>query len=145
MILYLDTSSLVKLYLPEEGTDAVRRLSSEAETLTTSWLAYTEARSAFARHHREGNVTSDERRQLVRELESDWVGYLALDVSSRLLREAGNLTEKHGLRSLDAIHLASALSVRDDPGFSGRSLTFSSTDGRLLAAAAAEGLQCAAG
>ncbi|MDP2935439.1 MAG: type II toxin-antitoxin system VapC family toxin [Dehalococcoidia bacterium] len=144
MILYLDTSSLVKLYLREEGSEVVRRLRDQAETLTTSWLAYTEARSVFARKHREGNLTRNELRQLVHELEGDWAGYLALDVSSKLLLDAGNLTEKHVLRALDAIHLASALSLRDGPRFPGRSLTFSAADGRLLAAARAEGLDCAA-
>lgn len=145
MILYLDTSSLVRLYLREEETEAVQRLCDRAETLTTSWLAYTEARSVFARKHREGNLTLNELRLLVHELEADWAKYLALDVTSKLLLEAGSLAEKHGLRSLDAIHLASVLSLRGHPGLSGRSLTFSSADGRLLAAARAEGLECATG
>lgn len=143
MILYLDTSSLVKLYVKEQGSEEARGLASGAEVITTSWLAYTEARSALARKYRGRGLTEDEYRQALREFEKDWDIYAALEVSPGVLREAGDLAEKHGLRSLDAIHLASAVSVlrRSEPA----DLIFSSVDLRLVAAAEVEGLSCARG
>ena len=62
MILYLDTSALVKLYVQEPGTDAVKAWVAEAEAAATSWVAYAETRAAFARARREG-VTAPERHQ----------------------------------------------------------------------------------
>jgi hypothetical protein len=48
LILYLDTSSLVKLYVEEDGSPEVERLAIEASLVCTSVIAYAEARSAFA-------------------------------------------------------------------------------------------------
>ena len=53
MILYLDTSSLVKLYVDEPGSEDVLRLVDQAELVTTSVVAYAEARAALARRRRE--------------------------------------------------------------------------------------------
>jgi uncharacterized protein len=49
LILYLDTSTLVKLYAEEEGTETVERAADEAEAIATSVVAYAEPRAAFAR------------------------------------------------------------------------------------------------
>lgn len=145
MIVYLDTSSLVKLYVDEQGSEQVRELARDAYTIATSWLAYTEARSAFARKHREGVISPEEYHQRVAEFEREWgVGYLTLEVSYNILQDAGNLAVKRALRALDAIHLASALHIADGAG-PPTSLIFSSADGRLLVAAQAEGLSCARG
>lgn len=143
MILYLDTSSLIKLYVLEQGSPEARLLASSAATITTSWLAYTEARSALARKYRERGITEPDYRQALRDIERDWETYAAVEVSPGLLRQAGDLTEKHGLRALDAIHLASALSIGEQPETT--DLIFSSVDRRLSAAAGAEGLVCAQG
>lgn len=48
MTLYLDTSSLVKLYVAESGSDTVRALVDAATVVATSSVAYTEARAALA-------------------------------------------------------------------------------------------------
>jgi predicted nucleic acid-binding protein len=51
--LYLDTSSLVKLYVAGPGSEAVRKLVDDATVVATSSIAYTETRAALARRHRE--------------------------------------------------------------------------------------------
>ena len=56
MILYLGTSSLIKLYLDEEHSDSVQAWCEEAEILTTSKIALPEAMSALARRHCEGDL-----------------------------------------------------------------------------------------
>ena len=57
MILYFDSSSLVKLYVEEAGSDSVRRLAAGASRIAVSIVAYPEARSAFARRRRERGLT----------------------------------------------------------------------------------------
>ena len=49
MTLYLDTSSLVKLYVAEPGSDAVRGLVTQASVVATSGIAYPETRAAHCR------------------------------------------------------------------------------------------------
>ena len=57
MILYLDTSALVKLYVREPGTDETRARLDDASMVATSRVAYPEARAALARRQREGGIT----------------------------------------------------------------------------------------
>src|SRR5712675_884834 len=56
LTLYLDTSSLVKLYVTEAGSDVVRQLVGDASVVATSVVAYTETRASLARLHREGGL-----------------------------------------------------------------------------------------
>ena len=137
MILYLDTSSLVKLYAEEEGSQAVRGQLSEAEVVATSHIAYAEARAAFARKHREGEFSREEYAHIIDDFHTDWESYLVIKVSQAIIALAGDLAEKHGLRGFDAIHLASALALK---GKMQTPIAFSCADERLQAAAKAEGL-----
>ena len=57
MTLYLDTSSLVKLYVEEIGSDDVRELVAEAVVVSTSIVAYPETRAALARLRRRGDLS----------------------------------------------------------------------------------------
>ena len=140
MILYMDTSSLVKLYVPEMETAAVKRLVNAAEVVATSSLAYVEARAAFARKRREHDVSVRDYRDLLQDFDHDWESYLIVDVSSVLVKLAGRLAEKHALRGYDAVHLASAVTIRREGD---RPVSFSCFDGRLFRAARREGLKIA--
>ena len=48
MMLYLDTSALVKLFVDEPLSQELSVAVDEAEAIATSLLAYAEARAAFA-------------------------------------------------------------------------------------------------
>ena len=52
MMLYLDTSAVVKLYVEESMSSEVVVAVEEAEAVATSLIAYAEARAAFARARR---------------------------------------------------------------------------------------------
>jgi len=112
LILYLDTSALVKLYAVEEGRGAVEHAVEEAELVVISAVAYAEARAALARKHREGVFSEEEHSEVVAALDEDWRTLKVLSVTENVARIAGNLAEQHALRGFDAIHLASALMVR---------------------------------
>lgn len=111
MILYLDTSALVKLYIDEEGTSLVRRLVQESSIVATSKVAYAEARSAFARAHREKLIDTSTHDEIVAVLKQDWKSYFKLEITDELIDLAGELTLTHSLRGFDAIHLSSALTL----------------------------------
>jgi len=113
LILYLDTSALVKLYAEEEGTETVELAVDEAQAVATSAVAYAEARAALARKLREDVFSPEEHSEAVEALGEDWESVYKPEVTEDLVRAAGDLAEVHALRGFDAIHLASALLVRD--------------------------------
>lgn len=109
MILYLDTSSLIKLYVEEAAADEVRRLLNQALVVATSVVAYPEARSASARLFREGGLTADEYSTMKTDLEQDLESFLTLGVTEDIWRHAGDLA--HALRGFDSLHWASCLAL----------------------------------
>ena len=133
MILYLDTSNLVMIYLDEEGSTEVVTELQAAALVATSVVAYAEARAAFARQRRERRLTAAGLQIACEALDRDWGTMLAIAVTDSLSRRAGSLAEKHGLRGFDAIHLASYLAVLESEG--AREVRFSTAD-RALARAA---------
>ena len=135
MILYLDSSSLVKVYVEETHSDQVRRWLGDAAVVATSVVAYPEAAAAFARKVREGGLKSEALDPVLAALAADWFDYAVIEVSERA---AGDLAIKHGLRGFDAIHLTAALELKADAR--NVAVAFSSFDARLNKAAAGEGL-----
>jgi len=135
MILYLDTSSLVKLYLEEVGSEAVHRWAQEAEILATSRVAYPETLAALARRWREGDLDEAGFQRVVDAFKEQWHAFAILDLNETL---AGELAITHALRGFDAIHLAAALDLRREAV--DILVAFTAFDGRLLQAARAEGL-----
>ena len=133
MTLYLDTSSLVKLYVTEDGSDVVRQLVSEAGVVATSTVAYAEMRAALARLRREGVLTRSRLASARSEFEEQWPTYLTLEATDALCRAAGELAEKYSLRGFDSIHLASFNEVASRAGVA--QTRFSSFDDRLNEAA----------
>lgn len=136
MNLYLDASALVKLYVEERGRTVVVKAVNEAEIVATSMVAYVEARAAFARRRREGVLAPADYRRSVRDLDGDWSRYLRFEVAEALVRAAGRLAERYRLRAYDAVHLASALVMRDQLG----EVNFACWDSGLNAAARRAGL-----
>ncbi|MGO8755335.1 MAG: type II toxin-antitoxin system VapC family toxin [Gallionellaceae bacterium] len=65
MILYLDTSAGVKLYVREPGSKELRAYTAKAETMAASVVAYPEARAAFARLKAQG-ISTEEKHQHTR-------------------------------------------------------------------------------
>jgi predicted nucleic acid-binding protein len=136
--LYLDTSALVKLHVDEEGSALVREAVARAELISTSRVAYVEARAAFARRRHTKDMDAQAYRRIVRDLAGDWEHYLRIDVTEPLVRKAARLAERHRLRAYDAIHLASAGELKDRLA---EPIVFACWDAQLEAAARREGLE----
>lgn len=134
MTVYTDTSSLVKLFITEPGSEDVRERLSTANSVFSSEVAYPEVRAALARRHREGALTRAELTVTKEAFEDRWRDVIAISASSPLCREAGELAERYELRGFDSIHLASfAEMLRELQGVD--DVEFSSFDDRLNAAA----------
>jgi uncharacterized protein len=131
--LYLDTSSLVKLYVAEPGSESVQTRVERATVVATSLISYPEARAALARRRRERLLAPAAFEAAKRNLDADWPKYLAVQVTNALCRDAGELAERYALRDYDSVHLASYLDVARQAGAG--DTEFSSSDDRLNVAA----------
>lgn len=141
MILYLDASAVVKLYVRETGSREVKKLARESAALATSVVAYAETRAAFARLMREGMTVEKRHHERLQQFNSDWESFMRIELGHALARIAGELAEAYALRGFDAVHLASALWLNDT---SGGKLRFAAYDARLRTAAERAGLPVAA-
>lgn len=140
MILYADSSAIVKLYIEEQGSANARRQMSDANLIACSYVAYAEIRATLAAAARQGRHTKAEHIRATADFEARWVSLHRIELSESLLRLAGELVEEHPLRGFDAIHLASALTLQRELG---EPVSFSAFDSRLTTAAAVCGLALA--
>jgi predicted nucleic acid-binding protein len=139
-VIYLDTSWLVKLYVDEGDAETVRGIvDSETATLASD-LSYVEFHAALARRRREGSLAARTATALRARFRREWPDFGRVAVSHDVVSRAAVLVGKHPLRSLDALHLASALVVAHGAP---EALRFGAGDERLVAAARAEGLRIA--
>jgi uncharacterized protein len=131
--LYLDTSSLLKLYVEESGSERVWEQMELATVVATSVLAYPETRAALAQRRRERVLSAAGFSAAKRTFEAEWTKYVAVEVTDALCKDAGQLAERYALRGYDSIHLASFLEVARRAGVTDAG--FSSFDDRLNTAA----------
>jgi predicted nucleic acid-binding protein len=136
VILYLGSSSLVKLYVEEPSSDLVREWVKDAEIVATCRVAYTETISALDIRFRNGDLSKADYERVVKAFSKDWANFATVDFDEV---DAGRLVKKHGLRRFDAMHLSAALLIKRVRG--DIALCFSSLDERLCKAAVSEGLK----
>lgn len=137
MVIYLDASALVKLFVVEAGAARVRSLVASARVASTCAVAYAETRSALARLHRDGLHDEDHHRIAVGSLDARWGAFPLVPLTDTVIRLAGGFTDKHALRGFDALHLACAVHLK---GLLRSPPRFCCFDERLARAAVAEGL-----
>ncbi len=135
---YLDTSALIKRFVREQGSDTVTKLVESGEPVATAKIAFAEVYSGLTRRLREGDLSSRAYSLVCRQFERDWAGFLRVDLHDEILTLGRDLIRRHPLRALDAIHLASALSLQKALG---EDVAFTASDARLMRAAAAERLK----
>ncbi|HZJ10669.1 MAG TPA: type II toxin-antitoxin system VapC family toxin [Trueperaceae bacterium] len=125
MILYLDASALVKRYVKEEGSDLVRSAMEEASSWAMCRVGYVETARAVSLAYGRDAVT---------QIDEDWPSFNVVEVDQDLTEKAAEIAFSSGLRSLDALHMASALTLP------AQDLQVATWDVRLLDAARAAGL-----
>ncbi len=109
LIIYLDTSALLKQYIQEAGSEEVAKLLASADSTGTNSLTYVEMASAISRAVRMKLVSADEAQTTWEDFLVDWELLVRLDVSGQITKRAAALAWEHGLRGYDAVHFASTL------------------------------------
>lgn len=137
MIVYADTSALVKLFVTEESSEATRDMLRQAQVMGTGLLTRAELGAALARGTRRGLISEEEALESRRRLEMAWPTWIHVSVDEDLVCRAEALAWEHGLRGYDAVHLAAALAWQERIGSSVVLATF---DRELWEAARQAGL-----
>ncbi|WP_457750977.1 type II toxin-antitoxin system VapC family toxin [Thermococcus sp.] len=131
-----DTSALVKHYHIEHRSSFVNNLMKKY-VIAVSELAILEVTSALNRRYLSGELTKSKLEWVLERFYSDLENYVLISLSSKTVSLATSLVLKHGLKTLDSLQLASALSIREDISL------FVTFDERLKRAALSEGLRVA--
>ena len=108
MILFCDTSALVKLYVSAEASDLMMALAGSADTIAVCRLAWAEAMAALARRARENAADAELIAAIRTRLRSDWPGYAIVEVTQSLVELAGEYADTFALRGYDSVQLAAA-------------------------------------
>ncbi|MEX2246194.1 MAG: type II toxin-antitoxin system VapC family toxin [Dehalococcoidia bacterium] len=140
---YVDSSALLKAYVREKGSARAEEIVQTGD-VAISMLTVVELASALARRSREGTVKLDQRHRLFDTFLAHAVRFQVLplprdvldDAAALLLREPARVP----LRTLDAIHLATAEWSFILARQAGEAGVFVSADKRLIAAATAAGM-----
>lgn len=136
MIRYFDASALVKRYVRETGSVAVRRLLASG-TVASSRLSEVEVSSGIVRRAREGAFTIRQRDRMLAALSHDVLALAIMEMTPEITADARALLLRHPLRAGGAIQLASCLYLQRQLA---QSVPLVAFDRRLVQAARAEDL-----
>jgi uncharacterized protein len=137
MMIYADTSALVKLFVTEANSVATRVAFQDARALGTGLLTRAELGAALARGARRGILSEDEAQTARQWLRRVWPTWSHVMMNADLVSRAESLAWDYKLRGYDAVHLASALSWQSQIGHPVAMATF---DQELWDAASLAGL-----
>ena len=113
MILYLDTSALIKRYIKETGFLDVADWLFSANDTATVLITRAEMSAAFNRLLRMKFISKEDHIKALAEFHLDWMYYHRLPINEPLVARADTLACEHNLRGYDAIHLAAAINWQD--------------------------------
>ena len=141
---FLDSSALVKRYVPETGSAWIQAIVDAAtgNLLIIARITWVEVLSALARRQRDGSLSAPDVDLIIQRFRFDLNNqYQVVELDRALAESAGQLVNQYPLRAYDAIQLASVLRIQ--PTFAtatSTSLVFLTADDRLLTIAQTAGL-----
>ena len=138
MILFCDTSALIKLYIKEAFSEEIRQQTVAAKGIAVARIAWVEAMSALARRVRENPLDADAIETVRARLRNDWAGFATVEVTQSLVELAGEYADIFALRGYDSVQLASARQVQEAAS---EELCFACFDTRLHYSARVLGMQ----
>jgi len=137
MTVYAETSAVLRWLFAEEGGEALRDVLAAAEKVAASRLTLIETRRVVRRAERESRITAAQAADILAIFAQAASTWAILEISEEIARRAEDGFPNEPVRTLDAIHLASALFLRQ----SFPDLTVVSADERLRKNAALLGFQ----
>jgi uncharacterized protein len=114
MILFFDTSALIKRYIAEVGSKKVDELFDNAMSIVISPITKLETFSTIKRLLVQKLISKESYEMLKINIEYDFKYFTALSLNKKIKERAVELIEEHGLKTLDSIQLASCLSRKEE-------------------------------
>jgi predicted nucleic acid-binding protein len=112
MILYCDTSALIKLYIVEAESPEMMERVTQAEAVAVSRIAWAETFAALARRAREVPADMPVMEQAKQAFSRDWPNLLVTDVTQTIVELAGDFADTFALRGYDSVQLATARHIQ---------------------------------
>jgi uncharacterized protein len=134
---YFDTSAVVKLYVDEPGSAEVQALAGRNRAVSSAILSV-EIVSALARRNRSGELSDQAMEKALESFRKDLPLLDLVEVTADIRTRAEAALLSFPLRTLDAIHIASALFMREV--LASPRLLFITSDRRQHAGASEAGL-----
>jgi predicted nucleic acid-binding protein len=107
--LYLETSALLAWLLGEPSAAEVKMRVDAAQAVATSWLTLLEAERTLVRGETRGVLKAAEAEKLRGLLNRSKTGWMLMEISQEVRERAARVFPSEPIRTLDAIHLATAL------------------------------------
>jgi predicted nucleic acid-binding protein len=107
--LYLETSALLAWLLGEPSAAGVKLRVDAAQAVATSWLTLLEAERTLVRGETQGVLKAAEAEKLRGLLSRSKTGWMLMEISAEVRERAARAFPSEPIRTLDAIHLATAL------------------------------------
>ncbi len=138
MILFCDTSALVKLYVKEESSDEMCAAAEKAKAIAVSRISWAETMATLARRVRECPSDAGAIETVRARFQNNWSSFAIVEVTQPLVELAGDYADTFALRAYDGVQLAAArmLQAETDGAF-----CFACFDLRLQKAASVLGMQ----
>lgn len=133
MLTFFDSSAFAKRYMEETGSNEIEKLCLETDSIALSSICFPEIISALNRRLRENNLTKKEYLLIKDKMLEEFDSLEIINLVMEVIAKAISLLEKNNLRTLDAIHIASALIWKAE--------LFVSADKRQILAAKKAGLK----
>jgi hypothetical protein len=95
VIVYFDTSALLKRYVVEAGSEAVTALWKQTTESAASQILYAEVLASFARKRREQPGAADMLDEALQLFREDWMGLHRIDVDAEVNRFVDELLGRH--------------------------------------------------
>jgi len=112
MKVFIDSSALVKRYIEEPGSGRVAELVDKAKEVAVCIVCIPEVLSACNRLVREKRINSEQYEWIKNEFLLDMGEFVVIDITNEVIIRSIHCLEKGALRSLDALHIASAIEYK---------------------------------
>ncbi len=127
---FIDTSSLIKKYIAEEGSNELDAILERIHEIIVSPICWLEINSAVKRRLQEKTLTKQQASWLQTEVKRDFNYFSKIIWNENLEQKALEIVHKYSLKTLDSLQLAS--------GHISKSDIFLTSDKKLFATAGKE-------
>lgn len=135
IVYYLDASAWVKRYYQERGSAWVQNVFAHHRLVASASLGMIEVAATLARKAKGREIDPSMLEDKLRALDEDWTRFIQVHMAMDVVDMARQVAQELALRGADAIHLASALLLRQYLEDESTQLMFVASDRELKDAA----------